>query len=78
MSDWVIDRLNKRHDRSTFSSGQPLPDDWLRLRATQFEKRDLARTCVAVRKSEPLVLGYYSITNHRVQYEALPEELAKG
>jgi GNAT superfamily N-acetyltransferase len=77
-ADWQIERLAKRHDRATFNCGRPILDDWLKLRVSQFEKRDLARTYVAVRAGETQVLGYYAISNHRVTFEMLPAELAKG
>ena len=76
--DWAIERLTKKQDRTSFHCGQSSLDDWLRLRVSQFEKRDLARTYVAVRKGESRVLGYYAISNHRVTYTALPAEQAKG
>jgi GNAT superfamily N-acetyltransferase len=77
-ANWAIERLTKKHDRTSFHCGQASLDDWLRLRVSQFEKRDLARTYVAVRKGESRVLGYYAICNHRVTYTALPPEQAKG
>ena len=75
---WVIEKLGKLHDRSIFTCGNPILDDWLRQRAGQFEKRDLARTYVAVRRGLSIVLGYYALSTHRVGYEALPDEQAKG
>jgi GNAT superfamily N-acetyltransferase len=77
-SDWVIERLTKKHDRKSFNCGQPTLDDWLKLRVSQFEKRDLARTYVATQKGKSAVLGYYAISNHRVMYEALAADQAKG
>jgi len=76
-SDWVIERLAKKHDRTNFHCGRPVLDDWLRLRAGQHQKRDLARTYVAVRPGTAAVVAYYAISSHRVHYEALPEEQAK-
>jgi GNAT superfamily N-acetyltransferase len=77
-SDWVIERLAKKHDRTSFNCGRPMLDDWLKLRASQFERRDLARTYVATKKGGTTVLGYYAISNHRVTCDALPAEEAKG
>ncbi len=76
--DWVIERISSKHNRTSFNCGEPSLDDWLKLRATQFEKRDLARTYVATEKGDPTVLGYYAISNHRVTCGALPAEQAKG
>ncbi len=75
---WSIERLGTSHDRTAFDCGNPVLDEWLRLRATQFEKRDLARTYVGTRTGSSMVLGYYAISNHRVVHEALPAGEAKG
>lgn len=76
--DWVIERLARQHDRAAFHCGQPTLDDWLKRRANQYVKRDLTRVYVATRRGDPTVLGYYAISNHRVAYEALPPDQAKG
>lgn len=78
MSDWIIERMSRVHDRSTFDCGNPLLNEWLRQRAGQYERKDLARTYVAVRPGETSVMGYYAISNHRVQFESLPDDQAKG
>ncbi len=53
-------------------------DDWLKQRAGQFDRRDLARTYVVVRRGESNVLGYYAISTHGVGREDLPDDQAKG
>ena len=76
--DWTIERLGSSHDRTAFNCGNPVLNDWLRLRAGQFEKRDLARTYVATKVGVGIVMGYYAISNHRVTHESLPAEEARG
>ncbi len=76
--EWIIERLRSNHDRSSFDCGNPALSEWLKLRAGQFERRDLARIYVATKRDELVVLGYYAISNHRVTYEALPADHAKG
>lgn len=78
MAIWMIRRLEKSHDRTTFECGQPLLDEWLKDRASQFDRRDLSRTFVATRPELVAVLGYYAISTHRVVYEVLPTAEAKG
>ncbi len=63
---------------SHFDCGNLLLDDWLKLRASQWDSKDLARTYLAVRPGEAVVLGYHALLNHRVGYEALPKDQAKG
>lgn len=76
--DWIIQRLDRSHDRSSFDCGTAELNEWLRRFAGQYERRDLTRTFVAVREGSSSVLGYYALSNHRVRYDALPEEQAKG
>lgn len=53
-------------------------DDWIKLRAGQYDKKDLARTYVAVREDAAVVGGYYAIATHRVAFAALDDSHAKG
>jgi GNAT superfamily N-acetyltransferase len=78
MATWTIRRLDKTHNRSAFGCGQPLLNEWLKDRASQFDRRDLSRTFVATRPDEADVLGYYAISTHRVMHEVLPAAEAKG
>jgi GNAT superfamily N-acetyltransferase len=77
MPSWIISRLGKLHDRSTFDCGRPMLNDWLKDKAGQFERRDLARTFVATRTGEVVVVGYYAICTHRVLHELLPAAESK-
>ncbi|MGH9676700.1 MAG: GNAT family N-acetyltransferase, partial [Candidatus Acidiferrum sp.] len=77
-ADWAVERLASRHDRTHFDCGQPALNDWIKLRAGQFERKDLARTFVAVYVEYPRVLGYYALAGHRVRFESLPEDQAKA
>jgi GNAT superfamily N-acetyltransferase len=75
---WSLERLATHHDRTAFDCGHPSLNDWLKLRSSQFEKKDLARTYVAVREGGTVVFGYYALSSHRVRYEILPAKQAKG
>lgn len=74
----AVERLDRRHDRTAFDCGQPTLNDWLKLRAGQFDRKNLARVFVAVRPGEVTVLGYYALSTHHVAYASLPTDLAKG
>jgi GNAT superfamily N-acetyltransferase len=78
VGDWSIERLGKSHDKAPFDCGKPALNHWLQRLAGQYERRDLARTYVAVRPNEARILGYYAVSNHQVSYEALPDEQSKG
>jgi GNAT superfamily N-acetyltransferase len=75
---WRVQPLEKSHDRAAFDCGSSPLDRWLREQAGQYQRRDLARTYVAVRPGETKVLGFYAVSNHQVSYEALPADQAKG
>jgi len=70
-----IESLGKHHDRTTFHCGQSALDDWFRHRASQDEKRNVARVFVAV-TPDLGVIGFYSLSSLSLSIETLPEEVA--
>lgn len=64
----------KRHDRSTFDSGAPELDDWLRRYSTQNRKRNTAATWV-VSDSSSVVRGYVSVAMTGVDRSSAPSAL---
>ena len=77
MADWQIERLAKSHERSGFSCGKPSLDDFIRALVTQYEKRNLGRTYVAVRPGETRVCGYCTLASGAVPFMHLPAPAAK-
>ena len=77
MVRWLVQPLRPDHDRSAFACGQDPLDDFLKARAGQYARRDLARTYVAVRVDEVEVLGYYSLAAGGIDLGQLPAALAK-
>lgn len=76
---WIIERLGKQHDRSGFDCGIESLNDFLKTLATQFDKRDLGRTFVAVVPHEPKkVLGYYTLASGAVSFDTIPAEEKAG
>ena len=78
MSDAQIEPLHSTHLRQSFESGNQTLDDWLKRYASQFERRNLSRTFVAIRPPGKTALGYYAISSHAIRYEALAADQAKG
>jgi len=72
----TIAPLGRQHDRGAFTCGQPALDDWFRRRASQAEKRNLARVFVAV-DDELGVVGFYSLSSFALAIEELPDEIAR-
>ena len=70
-----IEPLGKHHDRTTFHCGEPALDDWFRHRASQDERRNVARVFVAV-TPDLGVIGFYSLSSLSLSLETLPEEVA--
>jgi ribosomal protein S18 acetylase RimI-like enzyme len=71
-----IEPLGKQHDRATFTSGQPDIDDWFRRRASQDERRNIARVFVAL-DHERSVIGFYSLSSYTLALHDLPADLAR-
>lgn len=65
--------LSKKHDRSAFDCGVPARDDWFRTRASQDERRNIARVFVA--EDDHGILGFYSLSMFTLALEDLPREL---
>jgi GNAT superfamily N-acetyltransferase len=78
MPPWEIQALRTDHERQKFDCGNATLDGWFRQLASQFERRDLARTFVIVESGQTTVAGYYAVSSHHVSYEALPPDQAKG
>ncbi len=72
MTEWRIERLSREHTRDGFDCGQPALDDFLRTLVSQYERRDLGRTYVAVAADDPRVLGYYTLAGGSIDVGGLP------
>jgi len=71
----AIEPLGKHHDRAQFSCGKPALDDWFRHRASQDEKRNVARVFVAC-DNELGIAGFYSLSAFTLAIEDVPEHVA--
>ncbi len=77
MAEWQIEPLGRDHFRGAFSCGKPPLDDFIRRLVSQYEKRNLGRTYVAVQSGEKRVCGYYTLASGAVAFEKLPEASAR-
>jgi GNAT superfamily N-acetyltransferase len=77
MAEWSIEPLAKTHERGEFSCGKVSLDNFLRSLVSQYEKRRLGRTYVAVRSREKRVFGYYTLATGAIPFENLPAEATK-
>lgn len=77
MAEWEIERLRADHDRSAFSCGKLSLDAFLTSLASQYEKRSLGRTYVAVETGLLRVAGYYTLAAGSVGVSCLTETVRK-
>ncbi len=77
MADWIIEPFGQAHDRSAFACGKPSLDDFIHTRVSQYEKRRLGKTFVAVPEGEKQVIGYYTLAAGAVTFKHLPTEVSR-
>lgn len=76
-NDYLFEPLGNQ-DRAAFLCYKKPLQDYIRERASQDLKRNLAAVFVLVRKDDPhRVVGYYSLSNRELPLNTLPAELAK-
>jgi predicted N-acetyltransferase YhbS len=77
VGEWRIERLDHGHVREAFNCGKPSLNDFLHSLVSQYERRDLGRTYVALQEGEERVLGYYTLASGAIAAESLPAKQAK-
>jgi len=77
MAEWVIEALDRTHERGKFSCGKAPLDAFLHTLVSQYEKRRLGKTYVAVKPGATLVLGYYTLASSAISFEHMPPRAAK-
>lgn len=67
--------LARAHDRSTFTCGVDVLDDWFRTRASQDQRRRVAQVFVAI--DDHGIAGFYSLSMFTLALDSIPPELAR-
>lgn len=76
--EYLVEQLHKqKHDRASFSCGIPALDTYIKDRATQDAKRNVAVTYVLARQNSSSIIGYYSISTASIETSQLPESITK-
>ncbi len=75
--DWAIEPLATDHERSNFCCGRPSLNEFLRARVSQYEKRRIGKTFVAVPVGGKNVIGYYTLAAASVAFEHLPADASR-
>jgi len=80
MATWSyrIEPLDKKHDRSRFSSGVEALDVYLRSSAGQDLKRNVASIFVVVKPDTDEICGYYTLAAGSIPYVSVPVDERKG
>jgi GNAT superfamily N-acetyltransferase len=74
--EFIVEKLRRDLDLSTFDCGNPALTTWLRKFAWLNQQADSAKTYIAVRENR--VAGYYALTAGSVLKRESPERIAKG
>lgn len=76
-TDWLIEPFTRSHDRSAFDCGRPILNEFLQVRVSQYEKRRLGKTFVAIRPGTTTVVGYYTLAAGAIAFDHLPDSNAR-
>jgi ribosomal protein S18 acetylase RimI-like enzyme len=77
LTDWLIQLFRAEHDRSKFSCGVPSLDKFIRQLASQYDRRGIAKTYVALQEGSNTVNGFYSILTSSIDFQLLPADLSQ-
>lgn len=69
--------LGRHHNREAFSCGEPALDDYLKVRATQDVKHNVARVFVAAPPGSGEITGYYTLSSSAIALDQIPGDLAR-
>lgn len=76
-SNYVVEALADRHDRSRFCCGVVALDRYLRTQAGQDARRRIAAPYVLIHRAEDRLAGYYTLSNAGIELTGLPESLVR-
>ena len=77
MDEWQVERLDRGHVRESFDCGRRPLNDFLQVLVSQYEKRNLGRTYVAVQGDDKRAFGYYTLASGEIKAERLPANRAR-
>lgn len=73
---WLVEKLGSDHDREMFDCGKELLNNFLKRLASQYRKKNLGQTYV-VASADKRVIGYYTISTSRVDFDDVPDDLRR-
>ncbi len=72
-----VEPLGTHHDRAAFSCGADELDDYLRRRAGQDQRRNVAQVFVVADDSGRRVIGYYTLSSLSIDLGQLPDDMIR-
>ena len=75
-ASFLVETLNKKHDRTGFSCGVAALDRYLHTQASQDVARHVA-VCFILTPDGSTIAGYYTLSQYSVDLLYLPTEIAK-
>jgi len=75
--EFICEAFADDHDASSFNSGKPSLDEWLRKSARDSDGRNLTRTYVWHR-GDGVVLAYYTLMPYFIERATLSKKQARG
>ncbi|MFN8431656.1 MAG: GNAT family N-acetyltransferase [Spirosomataceae bacterium] len=76
--DYLTEPLDSTHNKSTFSSGKDMLDNYFWKQASQDVKRRLAACFVAIDKESKEILGYYTLSSNSISNDSIPDFFRKN
>jgi predicted N-acetyltransferase YhbS len=77
VAGFVSEALSEEHDLTSFESGRPALDDWLRRSARHAQRMRTARTFVW-HTGDRVVVAYFSLAAHLVVRVEMPRRIGHG
>jgi GNAT superfamily N-acetyltransferase len=69
-----VERLDRRHDRRAFRSGESRVDDWLATKALQHQEKSLSVSKVLLDATARIV-GFYTLATSQIDFGELPVDI---
>ncbi len=77
--EWIFYPIDSSVRRDEFDCGFPKLNEYLQKYAKQNDAKGVAKTFVAIPESgEKVVVGYYSLSMDKIEFESLPEQYRRG
>lgn len=77
MKNYIVELLDKSHNRRYFDCGEESLNDFLKKFARQNSKTGIGRTFVAVPPDSKVIQGYYTIASGSVGFGNVPDKLPR-